>query len=259
MKSIAAISLILCLPIFADELAITIGKDGALSVAGKGVDESACTEALKSAADKVTKDRVSALRLTLLFAPETHWGPVQRRINQAAELGVWDIRLTIQNGTTGDKTIEIPLPKDSDLGDGTIFFPDEEEDDGEGEKKDGKKREARRIPEEIRAIVWTGKTGDIAKDLAADPTKQDPDPASVKTWARVNTGPAADISSDPSAVLESLRERLKAEQAAGTKNPAAILDIASSVSMKHVFSLASGLKDPARGSWSIEFAMPLRK
>ncbi|MCE9581954.1 MAG: hypothetical protein K8T20_05505 [Planctomycetes bacterium] len=266
MKTIALFVLALCLPVFADDFAVTFDKDGALSIDGKKVDESACTEALKAAGDKCKKDKISALKLAIRCAPETPWGPVQRCINEAAEAGVWDIRLTV-----GDKSVAIPLPKDGCNDE--IYFPDEDE---EGGKKDEKndlgtgggggggnakpakgegnrdKNETKRLAEEIRVIAWTGETGDIGKDSAAKSTT-----ASTKTWARLNQGPVIDISADASAVLRSVRAMIKDEEAAGTKDPATIFDIAPSVAMKQVFSMVAALKDSAKGSPRVEFAMPL--
>lgn len=275
MKTIALFVLALCLPAFAEDFAVTLDKDGGLSVDGKKVDDAACSEALKAAADKCKKDNISSLKLAIRCVPETPWGPVQRQINQAAEAGVWDLRLTV-----GDKSVGIPLPKDGCNDE--IYFPDEDEEGGgKGEKNDlgtggggggrkagdsggngdekpvdgggeKNKKGTKLIAEEIRVIAWTGETGDIGKDSAAKPTT-----ASSKTWARLNQGPAIDISADATALLRSVREMIKDEERAGATDPATIFDIAPSVALKHVFAMVAALKDSAKGSPRVEFAMPL--
>lgn len=95
----------------ADGLTLRLDKDGGFSLDGKSVDAAGWRAALAKAAHPDGKDGPSFLELTLACDPATRWSALRGCLTDAAANGVWDVRLAV-----GDKTVPIPLPRDTGVG-----------------------------------------------------------------------------------------------------------------------------------------------
>ncbi|MCC6738166.1 MAG: hypothetical protein IT452_03910 [Planctomycetia bacterium] len=94
----------------ADGLTVRLDKDGGLSLDDKAVDAAGWRAALAKAAHPDGQDGPSFLELTLACDPATRWSALRGCLTDAAATGVWDVRLAV-----GDKTVPIPLPRDTGL------------------------------------------------------------------------------------------------------------------------------------------------